>query len=131
MADTCLGKKTDGSACGSPAREGSDFCLWHDPDLAEEAHRQQVRGGQARRVASIIGEYPGDVTDVDSLVTFLNAIAREAWNLPEGSEKRLRCLTAVGKLFLDMIPDVVYDKRFDNLEQLILYGQPSKSTTKN
>lgn len=44
----CKGHNRAGDPCGADAQPGRPWCLWHDPDRAEERRRWQAEGGKAR-----------------------------------------------------------------------------------
>jgi hypothetical protein len=50
----CAGITRAGRACAhTPLRDGA-YCLWHDPDLAEEAQQARRLGGQRRKRERVI-----------------------------------------------------------------------------
>jgi hypothetical protein len=50
----CIGKKGDGSPCGAAPLHDGDFCLWHDPDKADEVAEARRLGGQRRRRERVV-----------------------------------------------------------------------------
>lgn len=48
----CTGRNRTGDPCGADAQPGREWCLWHDPDRAEERRRWQAEGGRARSHAA-------------------------------------------------------------------------------
>jgi hypothetical protein len=53
----CAGIKADGGRCGAQAMRGSEWCIGHDPDMAEARRRRASkggkRGGRGRPVAEL------------------------------------------------------------------------------
>ena len=47
----CQQVKTDGSPCNARPLPGSDFCPFHDPDVAERRQQGRQRGGRHRKTA--------------------------------------------------------------------------------
>lgn len=45
-ATTCKSTTKGGERCQAPAIDGSSFCFFHDPDLADERQRAQSSGGR-------------------------------------------------------------------------------------
>ncbi len=43
----CTGRNRDDGPCGADAQPGRAFCVWHDPDRAEERARWRKQGGRA------------------------------------------------------------------------------------
>ena len=62
---TCAYRNPDGRSCrAAPLRE-SDFCLWHDPEHAEQvAESRRLGGSRRRREVTLAGVY-----DLDSVIT--------------------------------------------------------------
>jgi hypothetical protein len=48
LRPVCQGSTVAGEACRSFARGGSDYCVAHDPEYAEEMAAARLAGGQAR-----------------------------------------------------------------------------------
>jgi hypothetical protein len=53
LANRCVHIKEDGHQCGSHPPKGKSFCLFHDPDRAEEAMAARAKGGRKGVVDSL------------------------------------------------------------------------------
>ena len=42
---TCSGKRSDGSSCAAHARKGSQYCFFHDKEVAKQRRVAQSKGG--------------------------------------------------------------------------------------
>ena len=113
----CISKKADGSDCGSAAKTGSNFCLWHDPERAAEAAAVRALGG-TRRLATGKSEYPGPIATTQDLVDTLNLAIADCWGM-EMSERRMRSLSPLLKILRDLVPDLEVDRRLSTLEALV------------
>ena len=54
----CQVKKPDGSDCQAAALPDSDFCFFHDPDLADERHKANAAGGRQNRMKTLSADAP-------------------------------------------------------------------------
>lgn len=45
MAETCAFVRENGTRCGAYPPAGNEYCLWHDPERAEEAEKARRKGG--------------------------------------------------------------------------------------
>lgn len=70
----CIHLKSDGSPCKAKTLLGSNYCFFHDPDLAVERKAAQVSGGRerARRANVLPADAPdmpvGTAADIISLI---------------------------------------------------------------
>ena len=70
----CIHRKSDGTPCKAKTLIGSDYCFFHDPNLAVERKAAQVSGGRERaRRANVLPagtpEMPvGTAADIISLI---------------------------------------------------------------
>ncbi len=44
----CTGQNRAGGPCGADVQPGRPFCIWHDPERADDRRRWQAEGGRAR-----------------------------------------------------------------------------------
>ena len=69
----CEGFKPDGTRCSVPALPGSKFCVFHDPERAEQRRAAQSRGGKANRIKTLGPDAPDlkvqDSQDVKELLS--------------------------------------------------------------
>jgi hypothetical protein len=49
----CAGSNSVGDPCGTPASNGRDWCIWHDPDRRGEAIRARSRGGNQTKRSKV------------------------------------------------------------------------------
>ena len=62
MSERCEFLKPDGERCKARARPGRPFCIFHDPQCAQQRTEARRRGGQTRsRPAATL---PGDTPDL-------------------------------------------------------------------
>ena len=77
----CAGIKDDGSACKAYATRGTEYCIWHDPEVTDEA-KQALRskgGNRARyqkRPPSDLPAIPVDATEDMVIPVFQRALAQ-------------------------------------------------------
>ena len=62
---TCAFRYETGRSCGAAPLRDSDFCLWHDPEHAEQvAESRRLGGSRRRREVTLSGVY-----DLESVIT--------------------------------------------------------------
>ncbi|MDP9473636.1 MAG: hypothetical protein M3Q71_23750 [Chloroflexota bacterium] len=48
MLDRCIGTNKDGGPCSAAPAPGRSYCLWHDPERAQERAGWRQQGGKSR-----------------------------------------------------------------------------------
>ena len=96
MAGACGFEKRDGRPCGANPVRGGSFCLWHDPEHAEDAAEARRLGGlRRRREKTLAGAYDvAGLDSVDGIRRVLEIATFDALSL-ENSIARSRVLIAI------------------------------------
>lgn len=67
-AERCQATAASGQPCSATPRPGRPYCIWHDPDAAEQRRELSRRGGRARsNLARAKKHLPAGVMTVDEL----------------------------------------------------------------
>jgi hypothetical protein len=119
-------KKPDGSDCQAAALPDSDFCFFHDPDLADERHKANAAGGRQNRMKTLSADAP-DVR-VESCQDVVHLIS-ETINQVRRGELDPRVANAIGYLANVLIKAAEqgdHEKRIKELEAAVqLKGRSS------
>ena len=91
----CQATRKDGQPCQSYAVEGSEFCFWHAPELAERRKLARTNGGRARHGRKLNQDgTPVKLESLGDVVTVIEGALTDLLQL-ETSVSRAR---AVGSL---------------------------------
>lgn len=90
----CKATNRRGEPCGAYAMEGSDYCYWHDPALAEERRKARAKGGHARHGRKIGSTGGADPVEIETAADVLPVLSEEINELRklERSVKRARAI---------------------------------------
>ena len=116
----CSFVKEDGQHCqATPLREGT-YCLWHDPDHAEEVAEARRLGGQRRKRERVVsGAYDfdglGSIPDIRRLV---EVAALDALGL-DNSIARVRALAYLAQVAAGLYEKGALEERIRALEAVM------------
>ena len=98
MARACKGTNEKGQPCRAAPMHGSDFCVFHDPRLAETLQEARRAGGQRRRrEGTIAAAYELEGFDaVPSLYRVFEIVMFDALNLENNVARGRLLLAALG-----------------------------------
>ena len=116
----CRAKKPDGSSCQAAALPGSDFCFFHDPDLADERREANAFGGRQNRMKTLDADAP-DVK-VESCQDIVRLIG-ETINQVRKGQLDPRVANAIGYLTNVLIKAYEQgdlEKRIEDLEAAVM-----------
>jgi hypothetical protein len=72
MRRRCLYKRPDGMACRAKATARSEFCFFHDPELAADRREAQRAGGLRNKAVSLPSDTPdSDLKNVGDVIVLL------------------------------------------------------------
>ena len=118
---TCAYRYDDGRSCKAAPLRDSDFCLWHDPEHAEQvAESRRLGGSRRRREVTLSGVY-----DLESVITVrdiqrLVEIAVMDTLALENSVQRNRTLAYLAQTALRTIEVGEQEERIRTLEAALL-----------
>lgn len=116
----CRGTTKSGKRCKARVREGTEYCIFHDPSVPEEARRRAAsKGGRSRRRLSHLPDgYLRPLTDRASLGNALDRLYREV---------RLGIITPeMGRVLFDILCRVMDD----DFAAPVVSTEPQKRTRK-
>lgn len=117
-ARACNARKDDGSPCGSPPLRDGEFCLWHDPEHADEVAEARRLGGLRRRKERITeGAYHFQGLESVSQIRRLLEVAAVDSLALENSIARSRTLAYLAQVALKALEAGDLEERVDALEQ--------------
>ena len=97
-SNLCAARNRRGEPCGAYAVNGSSFCYWHSPDLADKRKASSAKGGLARQGRSVArADDHGrrvQLADVGDVVSLLESTVRDLLTL-ENSVSRARAVAYV------------------------------------
>ena len=75
----CLARRKDGQRCRGRIREGSDYCVFHDPAVsAEERRANAAKGGRSdKRRARLPRGYPARLDNLHTVQKAMDRLYRE------------------------------------------------------
>ena len=122
----CAARRTDGRPCGAYAQEGSEFCLWHDPNRKLEAQQARSKAGKVKAGRDLTASADADkaitlATPADALAILAKAM--NDLDRLENSVSRARAVFAGVAAFAKLYETSVMateiaalKERFDQLE---------------
>jgi hypothetical protein len=130
MAETCIATTTEGKPCPSPRANGTEYCIFHNPDPAQkEATRlARLKGGLHRRQIPQVGDYPDTVKTANQLLEYINAALADSRTI-EGTIQRLTVTASLLRIAVDVLPIVDTSARLEILENLF-YKEGLNGTNK-
>jgi hypothetical protein len=117
---TCKAKRDNGESCGAAPLREEEFCLFHHPDHAEDAHEARRLGGQRRRRERIVsGTY--DFAGLDSIpkVRRLVEVAVLDTLGLENSINRSRALAYLAQVAAKLLETGEFEERLEALESVM------------
>ena len=128
---TCSHRREDGRPCGAaPLREG-DYCLWHDPEHADEVAEARRLGGQRRRRERVVAgafEFNGLASTAD-LRRLLEIAAIDLLGL-ENSIARSRAIASLVSAGARLLETGEFEQRLAALEG-VLQQRPKPTNGRN
>ena len=117
---TCKHQRENGIPCGSPPLRESDFCLWHDPDHADEVAEARRLGGQRRRRERVVSgafdfEGLGSVATIRRLV---EVAVVDTLGL-ENSVARSRTLAYLAQVATKLLETGEFEDRLASIESVL------------
>ena len=125
MRGRCRGTKKDGERCNSWALSGSEYCWFHDPELAEERKAARRRGGANSRIynrqlrSGDIADVEFKLRDLRDLSGFLEFLINQAFQrrIDTKLANTLGYLITVQK---SCIESSEIERRLEKLEEVVL-----------
>ncbi len=117
---TCSAVKADGSRCMSPPLQGSELCLFHDPDHAEEvAEARRLGGLRRRREKTVQGAYEfGGLGSIQDIRRLLEIAVLDTLSL-ENSVARSRTLAYLAQVSVNLLEKGEMEERLRALEETV------------
>jgi len=115
----CKHIKADGKQCQSRAMLNSDYCYFHNPDVAEERQAANIRGGRGKRPRV---DTPLGVTvkfeSVDDVLRLLEVVTEAMLN--GVIDQRVASTTAyLSNVVLRALESSEMEKRVEKLEKIL------------
>jgi hypothetical protein len=77
-AERCQARTKEGKPCSATPRPGRFYCLWHDPEAADERRRNAAKGGRSRsNLARLKRALPSERLDFGDVQGVLGAVLRD------------------------------------------------------
>ena len=117
VSRTCNATREDGQRCeAAPLRDG-EFCLWHDPDHAQEvAEARRLGGLRRRREAAVSGAFDFDgLGSVEQIRRLVEVAVIDTLGL-ENSIARSRVLAYLAQVALKVVEAAELQERVAALE---------------
>jgi hypothetical protein len=117
---TCKFRRENGQQCRATPLSDSDFCLWHDPEKADEVQEARRLGGQRRRRERIVsGAY--DFEGLQSIVHIRRLLEVAVTDLLglENSIARARTLAYIAQSATKLLEVGEFEERLQALEQVV------------
>ena len=115
---TCSGRRDGGEPCRAAPLQGGSYCLWHDPEKADEVQEARKLGGQRRRRERIVsGAYDFEgLHSIAHIRRLLEVAVTDLLGL-ETSIARARTLTYVAQAATKLLEVGELEQRLESLEQ--------------
>ncbi len=116
----CKHRKEDGRSCGSPPLHDGEFCLWHDPEHADEVAEARRLGGQRRRRERVVsGAF--DFEGLSSIVTIRRLVEVAVVDTLglENSVARSRTLAYLAQVATKLLETGEFEERLEAIESVM------------
>jgi hypothetical protein len=116
----CSAPRDDGQPCGAPPLREGRFCLWHDPDHAQEvAEARRLGGLRRRREAAVSGAYDFDgLASVEQIRRLVEVAVVDTLGL-ENSISRARTLAYLAQTASKLLEVGEIEERLKMLEDAL------------
>jgi hypothetical protein len=117
---SCKFEKASGRRCGSPPLRDGDFCLWHDPEHAEEVAEARKIGGSRRkreRTVAVAYDFEG-LTTTDSIRRLIEIAVVDTLSL-DNSVNRNRTLAYLSQSAVKLLDHGEHEDRIKRLEDTL------------
>lgn len=116
----CKWLKGNGARCGANRLYESDYCFWHDPARAEDAHRaRQAGGSRRRREALIAGAYDlGDLSAPEGIRRDLEVARSDALQI-ENPTERVRALCSIDRIAVLLLKVTIEHEQLRLVRQIL------------
>lgn len=106
----CQATKRNGRSCGAHAREGSNYCYFHEPSRASERQAARKLGGMRRGShAGDASSIPARVRSIEDVLTLLDYIRDELAGLDNGIPR--------GRAFIALAGEYIHALEMGDIEQ--------------
>jgi hypothetical protein len=120
VSKTCSYRRETGEACrAAPLRDG-DFCLWHDPEHAEEVAEARKIGGSRRkreRTVAVAYDFEG-LTSTDSIRRLIEIAVVDTLSL-DNSVNRNRTLAYLSQSAVKLLDHGEHEDGIKRLEETL------------
>lgn len=120
VSKTCSYRRETGQACrAAPLRDG-DFCLWHDPEHAEEVAEARKIGGSRRkreRAVAVAYDFEG-LSSTDSIRRLIEIAVVDTLSL-DNSVNRNRTLAYLAQSAVKLLDHGEHEDRIKRLEETL------------
>ena len=116
----CRFRKDDGQACGSPPLRDGAFCLWHDPEHADEVTEARKIGGSRRkreRTVAVAYDFEG-LTTVESVRRLIEIAVVDTLSM-DNSINRNRTLAYLAQSAIKLLQEGEHEDRIQSLESAL------------
>lgn len=118
MNTSCKFVKSNKEPCQAKCMTGSDYCYWHNPDMAAKRAEARKKGGQNRRAGKqgTRGRY--SIKTTDEILRALEDALNDACGL-ENSHARARTIGYLCQISLKALEVGTLEERLKALEQKV------------
>ena len=117
----CQAYSSSGNPCQSWAVDGSDFCFWHAPELAEKRKLARTNGGKARHGRKLDSDLTGVPVKLESLGDVVTVIEGALTDLLclETSVARARAVGSLCSVAIKALEASDLEQRIARLEETV------------
>ena len=121
MNTPCEFVKSGGEPCQAKCMTNSDYCYWHNPDMAASRGEARKKGGQNRRAGKQTSHGRYSIKTTDEILRALEDALNDACNL-ENSHARARTIGYLCQISLKALEIGELERRLLALEEKV-YGK--------
>ncbi len=118
MNISCKFVKSNKEPCQARCMTNSDYCYWHNPDVAVKRAEARKKGGQNRRAGKQSNHGRYSIKTVGEVLKALEDALNDAINL-ENSHARARTIGYLCQISLKALEVGELERRLEALEQSI------------
>lgn len=126
METFCKYVKQNGERCQAKRMAESDYCYWHNPDMAAKRAEARKRGGQNRRVGKQGNNGRYSIRTTDDVLRALEDALNDATGL-ENSHARARTIGYLCQIALRGLEVGELENRIAALEQNVFKSKGGKT----